>query len=120
VPPNSQRADRKKLTWLSIGFVSYFCVMLYAFRYASTVPYEVFALCGVLNMAILLAFVFTIRRVHKRMQGEGRAEQSQVSQSQQSIDSDRRRLKGLWIGVGLYSLIFLNGLRLGFAYAGSI
>jgi len=28
-------------------------------------------------------------------------------------DSDRRNLKWLWTGVGLSSLIFLNGLRLG-------
>jgi len=33
---------------------------------------------------------------------------------------DRRRLKLLWIGVGTYSLIFLNGLRLGFTYANSM
>jgi hypothetical protein len=31
------------------------------------------------------------------------------------IEVDRRRLKSLWIGVGLYSLIFLSGLRLGLA-----
>ena len=36
------------------------------------------------------------------------------------IDVDRRRLKGLWIGVGIYSLIFLNGLRLGLAYLGHL
>jgi hypothetical protein len=36
------------------------------------------------------------------------------------IDVDRRRLKGLWIGVGIYSLIFLNGLRLGLAYLGEL
>jgi len=96
--------------------------MLYAFRYASTVPYQMFAIAGFLNMAIILTFVFAIRLVYIRMQGKASAEQIQVSetQSQQSIDSDRRRLKGLWIGVGLYSLIFLNGIRLGFAYAGKL
>lgn len=36
------------------------------------------------------------------------------------IDVDRRRLKGLWIGVGIYSLVFLNGLRLGLAYLGQL
>jgi uncharacterized integral membrane protein len=33
------------------------------------------------------------------------------------IEVDRRRLKWLWIGAGTYSLIFLNGLRLGLANA---
>jgi hypothetical protein len=36
------------------------------------------------------------------------------------IDADRRRLKWLWIGVGLYSLIFVNGLRLGLANVGEL
>jgi hypothetical protein len=36
------------------------------------------------------------------------------------LEVDRRRLKSLWIGVGLYSLIFLNGLRFGFANAGEL
>jgi len=35
-----------------------------------------------------------------------------------SIDSDRRNLKRLWFGVGLYTLIFLNGLRIGLENAG--
>jgi hypothetical protein len=36
------------------------------------------------------------------------------------IEDDRRSLKWLWIGVGLYFLIFLNGLRLGLANAGEL
>jgi hypothetical protein len=36
------------------------------------------------------------------------------------IEVDRRRIKGLWIGAGLYSLIFLNGLRLGLASVGKL
>lgn len=36
------------------------------------------------------------------------------------IDFDQRRLKLLWIGGAGYFLIFLNGLRLGFAYAGEL
>jgi hypothetical protein len=33
---------------------------------------------------------------------------------------DHRNLKWLWFGVGLYSLIFLNGLRLGLANSGKV
>jgi uncharacterized integral membrane protein len=39
---------------------------------------------------------------------------------QDGIEGDRRNLKWLWIGAGLYSLIFLNGLRLGLANAGEL
>ena len=35
-------------------------------------------------------------------------------------NSSSRNLKWLWLGVGLYTLIFLNGLRLGFANAGEV
>jgi hypothetical protein len=38
----------------------------------------------------------------------------------QGFEGDRKRLKLLWIGAGLYSLIFLNGLRLGLEAAGDI
>jgi hypothetical protein len=96
--------------------------MLYAIRYASAVPYQMLALGGVLNMAIILTLVVSITRVYRRMQGVSTAEESQPSQtrSEYSVDVDRRRLKRLWIGVGLYSLIFFNGLRLGLAYAGEL
>jgi hypothetical protein len=36
------------------------------------------------------------------------------------IEGDRRRLKLLWIGVGTYSFIFLNGLRLGLENASEL
>ena len=37
-----------------------------------------------------------------------------------ATDSDGRNVKWLWLGVGLYSLIFLNGLRLGLVNADEI
>jgi len=36
------------------------------------------------------------------------------------IKGNRRNLKWLWVGVGLYSLIFLNGLRLSLPNAGEV
>jgi hypothetical protein len=42
------------------------------------------------------------------------------TRSAEGIEVDRRRLKGLWIGTGLYALAFLNGLRLGVAYLGKL
>ena len=42
------------------------------------------------------------------------------TRSAADIEGDRRRLKLLWIGAGLYSLIFLNGLRLGLENVGEL
>ena len=123
MPSSPNQGDRKKLTWLCIGFVLYFCVMVYGFRYASTIPYQMLAVSAVLNMAIILFFVFGIKRVYRRMQTHGRAEVSDTipqTKSGYRPDVDRQRVKGLWAGVVLYSFIFLNGIRLGFAYAGRL
>lgn len=115
-------SDRKKLTWLSIGLFLYFCLMVFAVRYASTIPYQMLLFAAVLNMGIILTFVFSIVRVLRRMQGVARTGRDQGTQTgpQQGVIADERRLKLLWIGTGTYSLIFLNGLRLGFTYANSM
>ncbi len=119
---NPKEPDRRKLRWLVIGFVCYFLFMVYALPHASRLPYQIFALCGVLNFAIILAFVFSIRKVYLRMKGLTLLEGVEVDETTAKLrrDFDRRRLKLLWMGAGLYSLIFLNGLRLGFAYVGRL
>lgn len=95
--------------------------MLFAFRYASRLPYQIFVLGAVLNMIIIFSFVFGIRKIVRRMQVVGRPQGNDGVQTELQYGfSDERRLKLLWIGVGTYSLIFLNGLRLGFTYANSI
>jgi len=90
--------------------------MVYALPPASVLPYQIFALCGVLNFAIMGAFVFSIRKVYLRMKGLTLPAGVEVDESTAKLrmEFDRRRLKWLWMGAGLYSLIFLNGLRLGF------
>jgi uncharacterized membrane protein YedE/YeeE len=59
---NPKEADRQKLRWLIIAFVGYFLFVLYALPRAAVLPYQVFALLGVLNFAAMLAFVFSIRK----------------------------------------------------------
>jgi hypothetical protein len=53
---NPREPDRRKLRWLIIGFVCYFLFMVYALPPAPVLPYQIFALCGVLNFAIMGAF----------------------------------------------------------------
>lgn len=105
-----------------IGFVLYFLLMVYALPRASVLPYQVFVLCGLLNFAIIGVFVFAIRKVYLRMKGLTVPQGAEVdaATAKRRIDFDQRRLKLLWIGGGTYFLIFLNGLRLGFAYAGEL
>ena len=43
-----------------------------------------------------------------------------IERDTRETNSSTRNLKWLWLGVGLYTLIFLNGLRLGFANAGEL
>lgn len=119
---DSQQTDRKKLTWLYVGLSLYFFAMLFAVRYAWTLPFQIFALCALFNMAIIFTFVFGIVRVLRRMRAAGRPQGDPGAQTKSQHDalSDERSLKLLWIGLGTYSLIFLNGLRLGFTYASSM
>ncbi len=105
------------MRWLVIGFVCYFLFIVYALPRASVLPYQTFMLCSVLNFAIMGAFVFSIRKVYLRVKGLTLPAGVEVDESTAKLrmEFDRRRLKWLWLGAGLYSLIFLNGLRLGFA-----
>jgi len=111
-------SDRRTMRWLVIGFGCYFLLVVFALPRASVLPYQIFALYGVLNFAIMGAFIFSIRKVYLRMKGLQLPAGIEVDESTTKVrmDFDRRRLKGLWIGAALYSLIFLNGLRLGLAY----
>ena len=114
--------DRVKLRWLISGFIAYFAFMVFALPKASVLPYQVFVLCGVLNFVIIGAFVFGIRKVYLRMKGITAPQGMEVdaATAQRRMDFDCRRLKWLWVGAGTYFLIFLNGLRIGFAYIGQI
>src|SRR5260370_191940 len=69
VEMNPREPDRRKLRWLIITFFCYFLLMVYALPRASVLPYQIFALFGLLNFAILGFFVFGIRKVYLRMKG---------------------------------------------------
>lgn len=96
--------------------------MVYALPRAATLPYQILALCGFLNFAIIGVFVFGIRKVFLRMKGLTVPKGAEVDEGtlKRRRDFDQRRLKLAWIGGAAYFLIFLNGLRIGFASAGKV
>ena len=61
-PLNVRRA---RALW--IGLVVYFLITLNAFQYAGRIPYQVFVIGALLNVAILLSFVVALTRVYKRV-----------------------------------------------------
>jgi hypothetical protein len=109
---DSKKTDHQKLRWLLIGFVVYFLIMLIAFHYAYSVPYQIFALGGILNMAILFIFIYAIRRVYLRSRRHVDLESSGTSEitSNSRLELDRRRLPWLWGGAGISFLTCVNGL----------
>ena len=112
------QGDSRRLKWLCIGFLLYFSLMLCGARYARTIPYQVVVVAGALNMAVILVFVFNIKRAYLRTKSLNppRDIASSAVGSQSSAEADRRRLVVLWIGAGFCSVAFIKGLTLGIAY----
>ena len=117
---SSQRIDSRRLQWLGAGFVLYFSTMLYCARYARSLPYQVLLIAAVLNMTVILIFVFSIKRAYLRTKRQAQPENIYSAEvaSQSPAPDDSRRLMALWIGAGLYSVVFVRGLAYGIAYAG--
>jgi beta-lactamase regulating signal transducer with metallopeptidase domain len=92
---NYKKATNRKLLWLWSSLIVYLLFMFIAWRYALTVPYQVLALGGVINMAILLTFIFAIRRVYVRSRGEADLKSGETREvtSGSKPQSDRRRLR---------------------------
>lgn len=105
-----KRTDQRQLRWLWIGLVVYFVFMLFALHYALTMPYPFFGLVGILNMAILFTFIFAIRRVYLRTQGQLDVEDSEMSDASSNSrrEHDRRRLRWLWVGAVISFLTCFN------------
>jgi hypothetical protein len=62
-------AERRRIRWYWIGLATYFVVFLNAVRIAavSQIPYQLFALGAVFNMAILAGIIFLLQRAYKRL-----------------------------------------------------
>jgi hypothetical protein len=107
-----QRKDERKLRWLWGSSAAYFVLVLFGLRYASTVPYQVFFLAGVLNLIMMFTLVHTIRRVYLRTRTKTTptAGETDGGFTPRSIESDRRRLRWLWAGAIIYVLACVNAL----------
>ncbi len=63
----SRAADSRKMRVLWIGLVLYFLLLLNAVRYVYVLPYEVVVLGALLNFAIIVTIVVSMRRVYRRL-----------------------------------------------------
>jgi len=109
---DSKKATDRKLRWLWIGLILYLILMFTMLQYALTAPYQVLALGGILNMAILFTFIFAIRRLYVRSRGEIDLKSGETREvtSSSTLESDRRRLRWLWVGAVIAFLTCLNAL----------
>lgn len=64
---STRRADVRKIRVLWIGLGLYFLITLNALRYAREVPYQILILGALVNMAIVMAIIISMRRVYKRL-----------------------------------------------------
>lgn len=55
-----------RLLWLAAGF--YCVIMLVGIQYAAKLPYPVLPVAGVINIAIMSAFIFMIRKAYLQKQ----------------------------------------------------
>lgn len=74
------KADKERLKGLWVGFGVYFVIMLFAIPYAATrVPYQVFALGGLINATIIICFFVVMNKVRRRIGEQRQSESKDVS-----------------------------------------
>lgn len=108
---NTRESRRRKLRGLWIGLVVYLAVILFAFRFAASVPYPFLVMGGILDMVIIISFVVVISRTYKKMRQPDRPEAAGDVPTTPNKEMYRRRIRILWFGLGLYLLIILNSFR---------
>lgn len=57
---------RRRIRWYWVGVGTYLLVLLNVVRIAGKLPYQIFALGAVVNLAILIAIILLLRRAYKR------------------------------------------------------
>jgi hypothetical protein len=109
---DSKKADHQKLRRLWVSLFAYLLLVLLGLNYATALRYPILGVVGVLNMAIIFAFVLAIKRAYLRVQTQIGLEGSKASDvpSDSRRELDRRRLKWLWAGAAVYFLACLNAL----------
>lgn len=110
---NSRETDRRKLRWFWISLVLYFSAIVYVLHFASKLPYQILAVGGILNMAVIISFVIAISRLYKRMRESGRpaGDDGASALTKPNRETYSRAISVLWVGLGLYLLIVLNSFR---------
>jgi len=99
------RADKKRLIGLCVGLGVYFVIMLFAIQYATRVPYQVFALGGLINMTIIICFLVAINKVRRRIRSQGQIESKGVSGSPMKYES-LKKLRWLFFALAVIGIAY--------------
>ena len=65
LPPRDAVVRRIRVLWVALA--AYFLIMLNAFRYVHSVPYQALIVGAVLNMAIIVSLVLALQRAYKSL-----------------------------------------------------
>jgi hypothetical protein len=60
--------ERRRVRWYWIGLVTYSLILLNVVRIADMLPYQIFVLGALFNVAIITGVVVLLRRAYKKLQ----------------------------------------------------
>ncbi len=73
-----KQADKRRIKFLYVGLVTWIAVFFNAvIRYASKVPYQVFALGSVIDLIIIVTFILALRKAYRRLGSEPESERAE-------------------------------------------
>jgi hypothetical protein len=97
-------SNKSRLRALWCGAIVYFFILLNELLHIREIPYITLAIVTLLNGAIFAALLLAIRRIYKERANPA---ESNLALPTSVIQLDRKRIRILWIAVGVYVSAFV-------------